>query len=103
MPYRSASSTSVPIMAFSSKDHRHAMPIRGADQLGIAARPTWLDDGRDTGIGRPLERIREREEPVGGHNGALRPLARLADRQVDPILAPRLGRTKRDQRGAPGQ
>src|SRR5712691_5148684 len=72
----------MPEMAFTRHHHRDAGRVGGAHHLGIAHRPSGLDDGRDAGRDALLQPVREREEGVRGHHAALGPGPGAAHRDL---------------------
>lgn len=61
---------SVTEVAHVGEQHAHAVFVGGVDNLLIAHRATGLDDAGDTGGSRGVDTVAEREEGVGGHDGA---------------------------------
>jgi len=48
-------------VAAAGEDHRQVMAVGHLDGHLVADRPARLDDGRDPGLGRELDAVRERE------------------------------------------
>ena len=76
-------------VALAGEDHRHVVRVGGGDGFVVADGAAGLDDGGDARFGGRLDAVREREEGVGGHDGALRPVA--GARAASMTLVTRLG------------
>ena len=82
--------TLVSIVPLAGEDDRHAVAVGYPNQLGIAARPTWLDDRGYPSVGGTLDRVREWEEAVRRQYRSLGSIASFAAGQVDGVLSARL-------------
>src|SRR5436309_570527 len=80
---------------------RHAVRLRGAQDLVVALRPARVDHGRASRLRRDFEGIREGEERVARDDRALRAVPRLARRDPRRIDAGHLAGTDPDRRAIP--
>src|SRR5688572_29084415 len=70
-------------MATAGEDHRHVVAVGDLDRHLVPNTATGLDDGRDPGLCRDLDAVREREVGVGRHDAQWGSFAGLAQRHLD--------------------
>lgn len=80
----------MPEMPMSGEYERYALLVCRLNDLFIANRSARLDDGNNSGIGKYIEPIAEREECIAGRYGATRLLPRLLNSNTRRIHS-RLG------------
>src|SRR5262245_13135619 len=71
MRTRIARRPSVTEMAHAGQDHRHAVRVGRGDHFRIAHRAARLDDRLDAELRGDVDAVAEREECIGGHDGAV--------------------------------
>ena len=78
----------MPEMPVSCKDQGNTFFIGRLNDLLVANRSARLDDGNNSGIGKYIEPIAEREERIAGRYGSTRLLPRLLNsntRRIHPV------------------
>src|SRR5688572_16820465 len=81
---------SVAEVPLAGDDHRHAMLVRGRDQLFVALAAAGLHDGRRTGLRADEQAVGEREERVAADDRALRARPGLVDGELRGVDAAHL-------------
>src|SRR5205814_8386344 len=84
--------TSMPEVATAGEDHRDVVSVGQLDRHLVADRATGLDDRGDARRRCELERVREREIRVAGHDRELRPIAGAMAGDLDRDETVRLAR-----------
>src|SRR5258708_29300501 len=71
---------SVPEVADAGEVKGHARRLSGGDDLLVADRAAWLDDGQDAGLGQHLEPVNERKIRLTSPDRSGRPVPPPPDR-----------------------